>query len=558
MLSRTGKRLNVSHLEFMFDKVWAGTSTQKNVTDEAVEPLLNHALSDEGGHSTLLLFGQTGTGKTYTLQAGLECVIKRVSEALSSQSCNKDDSSCDKNSSSNTKSSTDMNMNMNMNNMNIKKIDTSRKTTLLSSPVPLESCKVTFFEIHGRKAYDLLSDRANVRLMSDENDIVHVRGAKDVTIKSNKHTIVSQDLRHVLNQGLALRSIEVTERNPISSRSHAICRISFQPTGGSITLVDLAGSERNYETMKMKDKKLLRESAEINKALSALKNCFRAYHALSRGQTRMYHREPRTMRGGDVEWVPISTNRKKSVVSTKVKAPYRHTMLTRVLKHCFDGHGHRTAIIATCSPTTTDLEHTLNTLKHVSLMAAPTILTQATIRSRTGTAGAAAAASVATGSVAEEKLVTHRHRKKFDRRRRLTSKRPGKNLLCVTENVPLSESEGNETYWGKLVHLWTAREVQTWLSKAEGGRFSSLVLPSHITGEHLMNLGAKKMTSLFGTSIVDDREARADNEGVAWTVGVDTNLTSNANRLEALGRQLWRALRNEQQASIGNKLGLVA
>merc|ERR1719197_982286 len=46
---------------------------------------------------------------------------------------------------------------------------------------------------------------------------------------------------------------------------------------GRLLLVDLAGSERNYETVKMTPA-MHRESAQINTALMALKDCFRALH----------------------------------------------------------------------------------------------------------------------------------------------------------------------------------------------------------------------------------------------------------------------------------------
>ena len=65
MLCRTGKRLNVSHMEYSFDHVFDGTASQDEVTNTCLEPLLDYSLL-EGGESTLLLFGQTGTGKTYT------------------------------------------------------------------------------------------------------------------------------------------------------------------------------------------------------------------------------------------------------------------------------------------------------------------------------------------------------------------------------------------------------------------------------------------------------------------------------------------------------------
>lgn len=56
------------------------------------------------------------------------------------------------------------------------------------------------------------------------------------------------------------------------------------------------------------------------------------------------------------------------------RPPYRASLLTRVLKECFaseDAHGakHRTLLIATVSPSPTDMQHSINTLEHVLLMA---------------------------------------------------------------------------------------------------------------------------------------------------------------------------------------------
>lgn len=461
LLSRTGKKLNVEHLEYIFDHVFQMNAKQEELTKIALTPLLDHSFVN-GGRSTLLMFGQTGTGKTYTLTACLQSIVHRVSSCC------------------------------------------------------IKEMKVNFYEIHGKKAYDLLSNRACVRLMSDQHDVVHIRGAKTVCITPGKrqNTTPAKQLKEVLEQGLSLRSIEVTERNPISSRSHAICKISTNG-GGCITLVDLAGSERNYETIKMTPT-MHRESAEINKALGALKDCFRCYHSNS-----------------------AASKNKSTVAKSTRKLPYRHSMLTRVLKDCFESKEHKTSIIATCSPTTTDLEHTLNTLKHVSLMAA-----EPANRNK-----------VKQKTVKGNQKINNLSRSRSSSTSTSTSSSGKKKISCMTTGVPLSEKESNASYFGKLVHLWDSHDVQQWLVTVDGGRFAHVVLPKHITGEHLMQLGAKKMTTLFqGT--VDDRIARANGEGGAWTIGIDGGLTSSSN-LEKLGRQIWKALRNEQQASITGKLGLV-
>jgi hypothetical protein len=43
-----------------------------------------------------------------------------------------------------------------------------------------QSVHVTFYEIHGKKCYDLLRNRQLIRLLADASDTVHVRGARQV------------------------------------------------------------------------------------------------------------------------------------------------------------------------------------------------------------------------------------------------------------------------------------------------------------------------------------------------------------------------------------------
>lgn len=178
--------------------------------------------------------------------------------------------------------------------------------------------------------------------------------------------------------------------------------------------MDLAGSERNYETVKFNgaDHK---ESAEINMALMALKNCFRAF-SLQQQQQQLSQSQPdsgkdATESKSELPSLPScstkcdvgtgnkpvslgeyiqgkssssetkdqsasASNRPPRLASTgqsgAVRIPYRETLLTRVLKDCFTVSSgstqHRTTIVATVSPTSTDLVHSVNTLDHVVKM----------------------------------------------------------------------------------------------------------------------------------------------------------------------------------------------
>jgi len=112
---------------------------------------------------------------------------------------------------------------------------------------------------------------------SDTHGTTHVLGA----VVRAAHD--GAGLLQTLSDGLALRCTEVTERNANSSRSHAVCALRFCASGRTLRLADLAGSERNLDTVGMSAAEH-RASAEINKALFALKECFRmaALHGLMR------------------------------------------------------------------------------------------------------------------------------------------------------------------------------------------------------------------------------------------------------------------------------------
>jgi len=270
-LDRTGRRLEMAHKKFVVDRAYGAHIDDGCFYLDAVKPLVQCAL--DGTEATMICYGQTGTGKTHTFNA----CWQRVGSDLVGR-----------------------------------------------------NLSVTFFEIHGKKCYDLLQDRKNVALRADENERVHVRGAVTVSVTPSN----ASDLIDVLEGALRLRKTETTERNPISSRSHAVCVLDIEGAG-TLRFVDLAGSERNYETQKMTGQQH-RDFVEINKSLMALKECFRQ------------HAEILRKRPG--------------------RPAYRASQLTQVLRSCFTDPEHRTLICAMVSPTATDLLHSTNSLMQVTRM----------------------------------------------------------------------------------------------------------------------------------------------------------------------------------------------
>jgi len=102
------------------------------------------------------------------------------------------------------------------------------------------------------------------------------------------------------------------------------------PAGAAVlTLVDCAGSERR-EDSSHHDVQSRKDAAEINSTIFALKECFRVLRS--------------SHRGGQAP-------------------PYRESLLTRVLSDSFSSDRALIVAIGTVSPSATDTEHSIGTLR---------------------------------------------------------------------------------------------------------------------------------------------------------------------------------------------------
>ena len=130
-----------------------------------------------------------------------------------------------------------------------------------------------------------------------------------------------------------------------------------------------------------------KESADINYALMALKDCFRSYYNTSSSSSSS-QKELNSSSSNILDEKTKLINYKKILSMRPIKkAPYRSSLLTRVLRNCFvpqepnnshtypnTSRPHLTCVIATISPSSSDIVHTINTLDHVSMMI-PRLLT---------------------------------------------------------------------------------------------------------------------------------------------------------------------------------------
>eukprot|EP00879_Flechtneria_rotunda_P012405 GHRR01012954.1.p1 GENE.GHRR01012954.1~~GHRR01012954.1.p1 ORF type:complete len:376 (+),score=167.83 GHRR01012954.1:1119-2246(+) len=152
-----------------------------------------------------------------------------------------------------------------------------------------------------------------------------------------EHSVSNVDVvKQLIEEANHRRSVGSTAANADSSRSHSIMQFAlkrFIAGGqhsrlvGKISFIDLAGSERGADTYDNNRQTRL-EGAEINKSLLALKECIRALDSDAR------------------------------------HVPFRGSKLTAVLRDSFVGETARTVMIANISPTSSCVEHTLNTLRY--------------------------------------------------------------------------------------------------------------------------------------------------------------------------------------------------
>lgn len=223
---------------FTFDAVYDWQSSQQDLYEETVRPLVSSVL--DGFNGTIFAYGQTGTGKTYTMEGSKSehdkrGVIPRSFEHI------------------------------------FNHIGRSENMQYL--------VRASYLEIYQEEIRDLLHPDQSLRFELKEKPDTGVF-VKDLSTSVCKSAVEIQQLMNVGNQN---RTIGATNMNEHSSRSHAIFLITIEmgsigDTGGirvgRLNLVDLAGSERQSKTGASGER--LKEASKINLSLSALGNVISA------------------------------------------------------------------------------------------------------------------------------------------------------------------------------------------------------------------------------------------------------------------------------------------
>ncbi|XP_065853677.1 kinesin-like protein KIN-14U [Euphorbia lathyris] len=218
--------------EFRFDKVFQQAATQEDCFVE-VEPILRSAL--DGHNVCILAYGQTGTGKTFTMDGTNDQpgIIPRALEELYRHA-----SFENSNSHSVTFS------------MSMLEVYMGNLRDLLAQKT---ACK----------SYETAA-KCNLNIQTDPKGYVEIEGLTEVKIPDLAKA------KWWYSKGRRARSTSWTNVNETSSRSHCLMRINICGHGeiSKLWMVDLGGSERLLKTGATGQ--TLDEGRAINLSLSAL------------------------------------------------------------------------------------------------------------------------------------------------------------------------------------------------------------------------------------------------------------------------------------------------
>ncbi|XP_059652445.1 kinesin-like protein KIN-14S [Cornus florida] len=220
-----------SRKHFKFDHVFRPEDNQETVFAQT-SPVVTSVL--DGYNVCIFAYGQTGTGKTFTMEGTYENrgVNYRTLEALFGISIER-------------------------------------------SSITKYELFVSMLEVYNEKIRDLLAENSNQP--AKKLDIKQsAEGTQEVPGLVEARVYGTDEVWELLKTGSQARSVGSTNANELSSRSHCLLRVTVkgenlvngQRTKSHLWLVDLAGSER-VGKIEVEGERL-KESQFINKSLSAL------------------------------------------------------------------------------------------------------------------------------------------------------------------------------------------------------------------------------------------------------------------------------------------------
>jgi hypothetical protein len=320
-LSEEGKQIILSRQAyedrvFTFDKVLGQNSTQEEMYLVIGKPVVEDILL--GYNGTILAYGQTGTGKTFTIfgPGSWEPELRKKPERPMSYDMN-----CDWTQDP-------------QGGVIPRAVDQLFQHIRENADRIEFHVTVSFCQIYMETIMDLIDPtKNNLTIREDPKLGIFVDNLTQIEVND------PQEIFQLLKEGAQNRAISATNMNKVSSRSHVILSITVEQKPyesndaskgeaavkrGTLTIVDLAGSERVAKSGS--EGQRLEEAKKINKSLSALGNC-----------------------------VAALTDENISHV------PFRDSKLTRLLTDSLGGNA-KTCLVATIGPALWNYDESYSTL----------------------------------------------------------------------------------------------------------------------------------------------------------------------------------------------------
>ncbi|KAG2229347.1 hypothetical protein INT48_004098, partial [Thamnidium elegans] len=352
---------------FSFDHVFGTNSTQEEIFSALGENLIRKFV--EGYNITILAYGQTSSGKTYTMGTAAdgkhntsdEGIVPRSMALLFDLLNNNDTRPISPTSSLSSSTSAS-----NKSNSRLRpKSKIGHRTSHIPQVPPINKAKftvkVSFIEIYNEDLHDLLNsappeELPPITIREDTKGRIYWTGVKEVLVHS------TDDVLYYLEQGTQNRATGSTDMNAKSSRSHAIFSVSLTQEKWIPSNVEKkrpSSSMSTRSSITPNTSRLFAASQEDGECLITTSK----FHFVDLAGDR--RKEGININAGLLALGNVISALGDPSKKTKVHVPYRDSKLTRLLQDSLGGSA-TTLMIACASPVEYNLSETLNTLQYAN------------------------------------------------------------------------------------------------------------------------------------------------------------------------------------------------
>lgn len=325
---------------YTFDKIFKEESTTESIFSTSINKHLSKAI--QGYNTTIMVYGVTGSGKTYTIFGNLAASGNSEPGLIQ---------------------------------YSLQKVLEKNDSKIF----------ISYIEIYNENVNDLLNENLPLNILEDSEGNLQIPNLK-------KEEIVNlEEFTKLIKKGNKLRKMGKTRVNEFSSRSHAIVQVHIRRkitnkdikgidtfVESKLSFVDLAGSERVGEN----SGKVVVEGGNINRSLLALGKVISKLsiqeqsenmgkRVKTRGNSLINDNKNNLssfFKGGlklDILNLQMKNNYNSNKDNFEVFIPYRDSKLTRLLKDSLGGNT-KTILIACITQSQNQIEETIHSLNYAA------------------------------------------------------------------------------------------------------------------------------------------------------------------------------------------------